>query len=254
MRRRAVLLLAVMAATLVMASGAAFAVTIINCPSFSGTNDCIGTNNNDRLIGTSDPDNMSALKGDDVLKGLEGDDNAMRGDQGNDRLLGGPGEDHIGGGTGKDVLKGGADFDTYFFQENNWGKETIVDTPIVDTDINTGHRVRFDGVRDNLTINLNSRAGAPEVKNESKTNTLNWSDDLIDVVSNDGMGDDTIIGRDVADNIQPSAGGTDFVNARGGNDFIYTIDGVADDIDCGDGNDTLRKDASDTNRNCETVQ
>jgi hypothetical protein len=40
--------------------------------------------------------------------------------------------------------------------------------------------VRFDFVTDNLTINLTSRAGAAEVKNEINTSTLNWSDDLID--------------------------------------------------------------------------
>jgi hypothetical protein len=189
---------------------------------------------------------MVALKGDDVLQGRRGDDNGMRGNQGNDRLYGGPGVDQILGGIGEDVLEGGADFDAYWFLENDWGKETIVDTPIVDTDINTGHGVRLDGVGDNLTINLNS-GPSPEVRNESTTNRLNWDNNLIDVVS-DGKGDDTITGRDVADNIQP------FSSRNGGDDFVYSVDDDSPDvIDCGDGNDTVRKDAEDTTTNCENV-
>ena len=247
MKRRAILLLFAMAATLVLSSTVALAINTINCKPNQG---CTGTNNDDRLIGTSGPDSMQALRGDDVLKGLEGDDNAMRGDQGNDRLLGGPGEDQIGGGPGKDVLKGGADFDTYFFQENNWGREAIVDTPIVDTSIDTAHWVRFDFVTANLTIDLNSGPG-PEVKNAPKTNTLNWEDDLIDGVI-DGGGDDTITGREVGDNIQTFGGSddTDTVFGGGGADFLYTGDNDGDDvIDCGEGDgvtDTVSKNSGDT--------
>jgi RTX calcium-binding nonapeptide repeat (4 copies) len=234
-------------------SGVALAARI-TCPNVSGTNECIGTKNNDRLLGSSRADNMSAGKGDDVLRGREGDDNAMRGNAGRDRLYGGPGHDQLGGGTGKDVLEGGGGFDTYFFFENNWGKETIVDTPIVDADINTGHSVRFDGVTNDLIIDLNSRAEhGVRMRNGTLTNTLDWDNDLIDIVTNDGKGDDIIIGRLVADNIQPSAGGTDSINARSGDDFIYTVDGVKDDIECGDGDDTVRKDTEDTASHCETV-
>lgn len=241
-----------MAATLVVASGVALAARI-TCPNVSGTASCVGTNNNDRLIGSSGPDNMQARKGDDVLKGRGGDDNAMRGDSGRDRLYGGPGADQLGGGTGKDVLEGGAGFDVYFFQENNWGKENIVDTPIVDTDINTGHLVRFDFVTVDLIIDLNSRA-EPEVRRRDGTpgSTLNWENDLIDGAI-DGKGDDVIIGRLTADNIQPFAGGSDSINARSGDDFIYTADETVDTIECGEGNDTIRKDAEDTATNCEDV-
>jgi len=251
--RRTLLLVTATALLTLAASGVALAARI-TCPNVSGTNECVGTKNADRLLGSAGPDNMSARGGDDVLFGRGGDDNAMRGESGRDRLYGGLGEDQLGGGTGKDVLEGGAGFDTYFFFENNWGKETIVDTPIIDTDINTGHRVRFDGVTEGLIIDLSSRAEHEvRLRNGTLTNTLDWDNDLIDVVTNDGKGNDIIIGRLVADNIQPSAGGKDSINARSGDDFIYTLDDTVDSIECGEGNDEVRKDTEDTVSNCETV-
>jgi len=250
--RNTMLLITVAAVLTLVASGVALAAKI-SCPN-AGGNSCTGTKNDDRLIGSSGDDNMSARGGDDLLKGRGGDDNAMRGDSGRDRIYGGPGEDHLGGGTGKDMLDGGDGFDTYFFQENNWGREKIVDTPIVDTDINTAHWVRFDFVTYDLIIDLNSRA-EPEVRprNGTLTNTLDWENDLIDGAF-DGEGDDVIIGRLVADNFQLFNGGADSVNARGGDDFIYAADDTVDEIECGEGNDQVRKDAEDVATNCETVQ
>jgi hypothetical protein len=251
MRRSVVVGVGAVMVMVLAASGVALAKEV-QCKLNVG---CVGTNNDDRLIGTSGPDNMSALKGDDVLKGLEGDDNAMRGGRGNDRLFGGPGEDHLGGGTGTDVLKGGANFDAYFFEENNWGKEFISDTPIVDTNLDTAHEVRFDFVTNDLTIRMTSRPG-PEVKNATTGSTLNWEDNLIDRVI-DGGGDDTVKGREDADNIQVFGGKNDkdTVFAGGGDDFIFTIDGDGlDVIDCGSGsNDSLRKDPGDMQTNCEHV-
>ena len=74
--RRLVLLLTVMAAALVMASGVALAVTKI------------GTNGNDVLKGTDGKDNLIGLGGQDDLFGKGGSDN----------LVGGPGKDNVLGG------------------------------------------------------------------------------------------------------------------------------------------------------------
>lgn len=244
--RRVSLAGAAVVLTILLVGGVALAKTV-QC---QVNTSCIGTNKDDLLIGTSGSDNMQGFGGNDVLKGRGGNDNTLRGDKGADRIFGGPGFDFIEGGPGKDVLKGGADGDAYFFGQN-WGKETIVDTPIIGTNLDLGHFVRFDNVTDNLTINLNSRSRAPEIRNASKTSILNWEDNLIDGVV-DGKGDDKIIGRDVNDNLQPFAGGVDIIKARGGDDFVYTLDGVAgDQIDCGDGNDRVTKDAGDTAINCE---
>ena len=247
--RRIVLgMLTAVLALLVLASGPALAVTKRCEPNRA----CLGTKQDDRLIGTSGDDQMQGGKGDDVLVGRDGDENAMRGEGGNDTLRGGPGRDHLGGGPGTDVLEGGPDFDSYFF-EQNWGKEVIVDAPIPDTDINTGHQVRFDGVTDDLTINLASGPG-PEVRNKTKSSTLDWEADLIDVVI-DGKGDDTITGREVGDNIQLFDGGGDKVFALGGDDFVYSLNGKGGDvIDCGAGTkDEVRMDANDTQVNCEIL-
>lgn len=213
---------------------------------------CLGTKRNDRLIGTAGGDAIQGRDGNDLIEGGEGDDNAIRGDRGEDRLLGGPGRDHLIGGPDRDELEGGPDFDFYGF-EQGWGKEVIVDTPIVATDLNTGHQVRFDGVTDDLTIRLSSGPGR-EVSNKARSSTLDWEGDLIDQVI-DGKGDDTITGREVGDNIQLFNPGENVVFALGGDDFVYSRNGKGgDEIDCGAGaNDEVRPDAGDTHVNCEVV-
>jgi hypothetical protein len=85
MRRRVVLVLAVMALVLVLASGVAWAVNKI------------GTDGPDTLQGTNRGDNLFGLGGNDVLFALRGNDN----------LLGGPGKDWVLGGNERIPLGGG---------------------------------------------------------------------------------------------------------------------------------------------------
>jgi Ca2+-binding RTX toxin-like protein len=75
--RRAVLVLAVMASALVLASGVAWALNEV------------GTNGPDTLRGTNSDDNLSGEGGNDDLLGLGGSDN----------LLGGAGKDNVLGGN-----------------------------------------------------------------------------------------------------------------------------------------------------------
>ncbi len=218
--------------TILLLAGVALARTVECRPN----EPCLGTEENDRLIGTDGSEDMRGYAGNDVLRGRGGLDNLQ-------------------GGVGTDILKGGADGDTYFF-EPNWGKETIEDTP-VGGGIDTGNYAHFDFVRGDLTINLNSKAG-PEAKNASRTSTLNWDNNLIDVVV-DGEGNDTIIGRNVRDGLQASNGGVDTINANGGDDFVYARDSSGaevdgDQIDCGNGNDMVAMDPADTAVNCERVE
>ncbi len=63
--RRAFLLLTVMVAALVLASGVALA-QIINCPT-GADGLCVGTDNSDTLNGTNSADDMRGLKGQDTL-------------------------------------------------------------------------------------------------------------------------------------------------------------------------------------------
>ena len=76
--RRVVLLLTVMAATLVVASGVALAVTKIGT---DGPNTLRGTNGADNLIGKGGNDDLFGLRGRDHLLGGEGKDNVLAGDE-----------------------------------------------------------------------------------------------------------------------------------------------------------------------------
>lgn len=214
---------------------------------------CEGTNRDDVIIGTKGVDNLSAERGDDVIRARGGDDNALRGDGGADKIKGAGGQDHLEGGKGQDVLRGGKGFDFYSFQNNNWGQELVDDEPIIDTDVNTGHQVRFDAVTRDLVVNMNSGPGH-EVAALGGTATLDWESDLIDIVLL-GDGDDSVTGRPIADNIQLFGGGTDVIQSGGGDDFVYMLDGEPNDsVSCGSGTDEARVDAGDSvDADCENL-
>lgn len=117
MMRRAILLVATVALTLLVASGVALAVNKIGT---DGPDTLRGTNGNDNLIGKGGNDNLFSLNGRDNLLGGEGKDNVLatdergrpgRGDKnldggpGNDFVLGGKGSENIVGGEGNDLLQ-----------------------------------------------------------------------------------------------------------------------------------------------------
>ena len=98
--RRAMTLLAVMAACVVLAGGVALAV------------DRVGTNGADVLRGTDGADNLLGLGGQDDIFGRGGSDN-LAGGAGKDNVLGGDergpggGDKNLAGGAGNDVVAGG---------------------------------------------------------------------------------------------------------------------------------------------------
>jgi serralysin len=110
--RRTVLLLTVMAACLVVASGVALAVTKI------------GTDGPDTLRGTNEHDTLNGKGGDDMLLALAGKD-VLLGGFGKDVLLGGSVAEPLGGhktlvgGHGNDALLGGLDSDTMVGGDGN---------------------------------------------------------------------------------------------------------------------------------------
>ena len=116
--RRTVLLLTVVAACLVMASGVALAVNKV------------GTNGNDVLKGTDGEDNLLGLGGQDDIFGRGGSDNLVGGagkdnvlatdkegrpGRGDKTLVGGPGNDVVIGGKGSDHIVG-AEGNDYLFE------------------------------------------------------------------------------------------------------------------------------------------
>jgi len=110
MRRRALLLLSVIVAALVVASGTALAVNKTCPPGSTEQNPCLGTkktkkaSGNDTLRGTSGPDYIKALSG----------------------------NDKITAGAGNDTTDGGGGNDTYYYG-NGWGIDTLIDASGTDT-------------------------------------------------------------------------------------------------------------------------
>lgn len=91
------------------------------------------------------------------------------------------------------------------------------------------------------------------------------ADDLSGEQGNDvltsGGGDDILNGDEGNDTLDAGAGndkltgatGTDTFTAGAGDDTIVAADGLAEKVDCGDGNDTVTADAQDTLVSCENV-
>jgi len=124
--KRVILLFAAIAATMVVASGVALAVTKIGT---NGPDVLRGTDHHDRLVGRGGPDALFGLGAGDCLLGGNGPD-SLHGGPGNDTVLGGGadcnaigrvqerpaasdvvrggrGDDILWGATGADVISGG---------------------------------------------------------------------------------------------------------------------------------------------------
>ena len=118
--RRTALLVAVMAACLVVASGVALAVNRV------------GTNGDDTLRGTDGDDNLSGLRGEDRLLGKVGSDN-LSGGPGKDVVLGGDerslrvGDKNLDGGGGNDFVGGGRGADN---ASGGDGNDLLIDGPL----------------------------------------------------------------------------------------------------------------------------
>jgi hypothetical protein len=281
MRSRAILLLAMMASALVVASGVAWAAQI-SCPNRAG-NLCVGTNNSDTMTGRDRSDEMRANDGSDEMRGLGGADELL-GQAGNDTALGQDGPDILAGGRGKDTLSGakakdrlagaegddalnGGDADdTYAFNINSWGDDTITDSTIADDDpLTTGNFAEFgfpEPLTTSVTVNLTTSVSSPEVSNGTLTGTVNWSNNAIGGVYVGTTQDDTVRGNGLANqmNVKGEDVSGDDVFGGAGNDRISVMDGDGGDfVDCGeDGvgvdtdDDTVFLDAGDTQVNCES--
>ena len=114
--RRTVLLLTVIAACLVMASGVALAVNRVGT---NGHDVLKGTAGEDNLVGLGGQDDLFGKGGSDNLVGGDGKDNVLGGDErgpkgGDKNLVGGDGNDFVGGGRGADNMVGGDGNDLLF--------------------------------------------------------------------------------------------------------------------------------------------
>jgi Ca2+-binding RTX toxin-like protein len=147
--RRAVLLLTLMAATVLAASGVALA---FDC----GAGSCWGTEGDDLMIGTPDSNGLHGLGGDDLIRGSGGND-SLTGDDGDDAVHGGSGDDTVKGNLGNDTVTGSSGDDTV---EGGWGNDLVVGGSGKDT-LRAGagaDRVEAqDGFADSISCGAGSR-------------------------------------------------------------------------------------------------
>jgi Ca2+-binding RTX toxin-like protein len=257
--QRVTLLFAAMGVAMLLASGVAWAATI-NCPNRAG-NLCVGTDNRDTMYGTSAKD---------VMRGLDAAD-TLRARAGADQLTGGGGDDTLGGGRGSDVYRFGAD------SETTWGVDHITsdESSGVDTLDFTALHV---GVLVVDLVPVEWRVEARALRNDNNWGRLDIASGVVlenvrgssqvdQIEGNDspnhfwGYGASDLLigwaGNDVLD------GGAqrDTLEGATGDDTIYAIDGYADTIYCGDGNDTVHYDqgldtffgSSTPDASCETT-
>jgi Ca2+-binding RTX toxin-like protein len=98
--RRILLLMAVTAVAVLVASGVALAV-VKKCPT-----DCVGTPQPDTLQGSSNPNHISGRGSGDLIHGWRGDD-TLRGNGGADAVYGDLADDVVYGNAGNDFVEGG---------------------------------------------------------------------------------------------------------------------------------------------------
>jgi Ca2+-binding RTX toxin-like protein len=246
----------------------------------------LGGDGNDLLGGGSYDDRLDGGPGDDTLNGGSGNDR-IAGGIGNDRADGGTGDDSIHGSDGNDYLDGGPGDDHVFGEA---GDDEIVDSTF-------GNDRRLYGGPGNDIIKggrgsdlIKGGDGNDQLFGESGTENITGGDgdDLLDggaardiLAGNNGSdvvhgdsGDDTLEGGNGADQVDGGSGadelfgddgddlvvggpGPDVIDGGAGDDTIRAADDSRDEVDCGEGNDTVFVEADvparDVLINCETV-
>ena len=194
-----------------------------------------GGDGNDLLFGRAGNDKLNGAAGDDTVFGDDGDDELDGGD-GSDRVSGGAGNDTLRGGGGRDQLQGGLGADKFEggdgFDEADYSDRgaAVSLTITLDGQANDGDSNEADDVTDQME-DIRGGDGADRITGNGNSNTISG-----------GAGNDTLDG----------GGGLDFYDGGSGDDIINARDGVAERIDCGDGNDTSNTDEFDVVSGCET--
>ncbi len=123
--QRTVLILAVAAAALVLASGVALAA-VVNAT--GGDDRLVGTGGADTIRGFGGDDTVRVLDGKDEVSGGEGDD-ALHGGSYAAKMFGGNGRDEIYGGRGNDFISSVGDDCSRDFVDCGPGTDTANQTP-----------------------------------------------------------------------------------------------------------------------------
>jgi Ca2+-binding RTX toxin-like protein len=180
------------------------------------------------------------------FEGLSGGAGAdlLIGDGQENVLSGGPGGDVLDGSLGADVLAGGPGFDAVDYSRRTAAVTVAFDAVASDGEAGEGDLVSTDmedayggSGNDTLTGNQvdNLLAGGP-------------GSDLIA----GGAGNDFLLGEAGGDRLDGGAD-EDFYDAGADNDDVQSRDGVAEEVQCGDGTDSAVADGADETSDCEQV-
>lgn len=200
------------------------------------TNSSWGGSGDDEIYGYAGNDEINAGSGDDTIDGGTGDDIVYGGD-GEDIILGGDGDDTIYGGTGsndteKDRIYGGEGDDTIYAGDGDnivYGHEG---DDVIESGVHNDYIVGGDG-NDTIT----SGGGVDTIDGGAGDDIIDGGDGN-DIVYG-GAGDDTWLAGE-------TTSGSDTVFLEEGDDtaeFGYVTVGTDENVDGGDGNDTLSLDA-----------
>jgi len=255
MRRRAIVLVAAMAAMVLVAGGIALAANVITCP--GGL--CQGTTGDDAMTGTSATDYLYADAGNDTLRGLGAFDD----------LRGGPGNDTLDGGGGNDQ---------YNIYDTNWGADRISADSSGAEDW-----LIFQIAAVGVTVDLIPSPDRDEVF--SGTNKINFARTVVIEWVQGGPAGDTIKGNDARNYLSGAGGndqlfgrrgndrlvgdivefgnngndvlnggpGRDVLNGGPGDDTFFAKDGEADEITCGPGADVVHADPTLDSRSLDCI-
>jgi hypothetical protein len=201
---------------------------------FGGNDTLSGGDGDDQLLGDDGIDTITGDAGnDDITGGAAGD--ILDGGDGGDTISGGAGDDNLTGGTGEDYLSGGDDVDTL---------DGGADHDILIPGLGTGDVVKGGDGFDEVSYAERTTAVSVSLDGQANDGSPGENDnvaaDVEDIAT--GAGNDAVTGDGAASVIATGAG-DDVVNAR---------NGVPDTVLCGDGNDTVHGDYTDTVAACET--
>jgi Ca2+-binding RTX toxin-like protein len=235
--RRLMLLMAAMGATVLLASGIAYAFNEVQCDSTGDqdpdTGQCRGTAEDDIIAGTGQADTIFALNGYD----------AVRSGTGKDELRGGALADSLAGNGASDTYFGGKGSD--FFIEDENGIDTGND------EMNGGPGSEFMIAGDGNDI-LRGQAG-------DESEVIFPPEEPVDIEMIGGRGDDILRGG-TGDDAMEGDEGTDELHGGPDADFIDAEDFTRVDrpdlVDGGDGFDTCRVNGNDiiVPNTCERIE
>ena len=174
-----------------------------------------GASGNDTIEGGGGPDDIIGRAGDDDLDGGAGSD-AMNGGDDADLMRSGPGSDFMAGGAGRDTVS---------YATSGAGVNADLDNEKGD-DGTTGEQ-------DSILADVEQLIGSPFA------DTLIGNGSVNEIRG--GGGGDLIVGRAAQDRLF----------GQGAGDSIRSADGTVDDVDCGDGDDSVDSDAIDRLTACE---